>query len=287
MAVTGYVDAHVHVWTDDVATYPLASGCQLDQVKPERFMPHEVLAHANRSGVTRIVLVQMSYYGADNAYMLDVMAAHPGVFAGIGVVDWSTPEPDREMVALSRRGVRGFRIYPKDVPLDCWLDGEGFERMFVCAADNALAICPLIGVDALPALARMCERHPDTTVLIDHLCRIGAGQQPVTPAAVSDLCAMARFPRVMVKVSAFYALGQGPPHDDLAEPVRRVVVAFGAQRLMWGSDCPYQVARETYEAGIAPIRDRYGFLTDDDREWLLRRTAESVFFHSTQAKGRS
>ena len=272
------IDAHVHVYTDDFQRYPLAPGYTPEQMKPPRFLPEDILSHANRCGVNRIVLVQMSYYGADNSYMLDAMRAHPGVFAGIGIVDWNGPDPDHAMCDLADQGVRGFRIYPKDVPVDRWLGGDGFERMFACGAERHLAMCPLIGVDGLPALERLCEKHPDTPVVIDHLCRIGAGKQPITDAQVSALCAMARFPHVMVKVSAFYALGQGPPHDDLADLVHRLLEAFGARRLMWASDCPYQVQRETYEQGIAPVRDRYAFLTDEDREWILHRTAQSLFF---------
>jgi len=272
------IDAHVHVYTDDVQHYPLAPGYTPDQMKPPRFLPEDILGHAHRCGVDRVVLVQMSYYGADNAYMLDVMRAHPGVFAGIGIVDWREPRPDQAMRDLARQGVRGFRIYPRDVPIERWLDGDGFERMFACGAEHNLALCPLIGVDGLPALERLCETHPDAPVVIDHLCRIGAGQQPVTDEQVAALCAMARFPKVMVKVSAFYALGQGPPHDDLAPFVQAVVEAFSAQRLMWASDCPYQVERGTYEGGLAPVRERFAFLTDDQRDWILRRTAETVFF---------
>jgi hypothetical protein len=34
----------------------------------------------------------------------------------------------------------------------------------------------------------------------------------------------------------------------------------------------------TYAASIELVRDRLDFLTDEDRQWLLRKTAEKVFF---------
>jgi len=84
---------------------------------------------------------------------------------------------------------------------------------------------------------------------------------------------------VKVKLSAFYALGaKQPPHLELAPLIRRVYEAFGPQRLMWASDCPYQVQSESYEDSLALVRDRLDFLTADDKEWLLRRTAEATFF---------
>jgi predicted TIM-barrel fold metal-dependent hydrolase len=80
-------------------------------------------------------------------------------------------------------------------------------------------------------------------------------------------------------VSAFYSLGQRtPPHLDLVPVIKRLHEAFGPQRLMWASDCPFQVAHETYEDSISLIRDRLDFLSTDDKEWVLRKTAEEAFF---------
>jgi predicted TIM-barrel fold metal-dependent hydrolase len=61
--------------------------------------------------------------------------------------------------------------------------------------------------------------------------------------------------------------------------IQRLRDAFGAERLMWASDCPFQVQNgHTYANSIALIRDRLDFLSAADRAWILRRTAEKVFF---------
>ncbi|OGG52186.1 MAG: amidohydrolase [Candidatus Handelsmanbacteria bacterium RIFCSPLOWO2_12_FULL_64_10] len=277
MAVN-YIDAHVHVWTDDFERYPLAEGFRPEQMRPATFLPQDILRHAGPSGVGRVVLIQMSYYGSDNRYMLGVIRDAPEVFRGVAIVDWRSARPDLEMRRLGRCGVRGFRVYPAGVPSATWLDGEGYERMFRAGAEEGLAVCPLIDPDGLPALSRMCERFPETPVLIDHLARIGA-RGPARDADVDALCRMARHRNAMVKVSAFYALGEKrPPYLDLAPIIRRVRDAFGAERLMWASDCPYQVQGATYEEGIALIRDRLDFLSSEEREWILRKTAERFFF---------
>jgi predicted TIM-barrel fold metal-dependent hydrolase len=248
-------------------------------MKPPRFLPEDILAHARPAGVDRIVLVQMSYYRFDNSYMLEVMQDYRGTFSGIAIVDPQGKEPDREMRRLAERGVRGFRIAPWSNPVERWLDGEGYERMFRTGADENLALCPLIGPDGLPALARRCAQFPRTPVIIDHLCRIGAGG-PITREDIDRLCAMAQYSSVMVKVSAFYALGRkSPPYRDLAELIRRVRDAFGPERLMWASDSPYQVQNEhTYEASLALIRDQFDFLAPEESAQILRGTAERFFF---------
>ena len=36
--------------------------------------------------------------------------------------------------------------------------------------------------------------------------------------------------------------------------------------------------RQWFADSIALVRDRLGFLSDGDRQWLLRKTAEQVYF---------
>lgn len=273
-----YIDAHSHVWTPDTERYPLAKGFAKEAMKPPSFTPEEFFAHARPEGVDRVVLIQMSFYGFDNSYMLDCMRRSPRTFGGVAVVDWTAARPDDEMAKMARAGVRGFRVRPPAPLVDRWMETEGFDRMFRHAAAHGLAICPLIDPAALPSLARMCARHLDTRVVIDHLARVGVDGE-IREADVHALCGMAHFPEVRVKVSAFYALGKkSPPHTDLDPLIRRVFDAFGARRLMWASDCPFQVQTERYGDSIGLVRDRLPWLQAEDKEWLLRKTAEEVFF---------
>ena len=274
-----YIDAHAHVWTDDVLHYPFLGDVLPDAVKPRRFLPEDILSHAAPCGVNRIVLVQMSYYGFDNSYMLDTMQRFPDTFSGIAVIDPHSADPGEAMKHLARRGVRGFRITPRLSPVKDWLVSDGYTRMFETGAAYRLAVCPLIDPDSLEVLDRVCTRYPDTPVIIDHLCRIGS-DGTVRDEDIRGLCSMALHPHAFVKVSAFYALGRKrPPYDDLSNLIEKVYQAFGPERLMWASDCPYQVQDiHTYTAGIDLIKNGLPFLSDKDREQILCKTAENFFF---------
>lgn len=275
----GYIDAHVHVWTPDTNAFPLAPGYQPSSMQPPSFTPEEILAIARPHGVTRIVLIQMSFYRFDNRYMLDAMRRFPGVFAGVGIVDGSAARPQDAMRELAKQGVRGFRINPGSQTIDAWLGSPGMAEMWKCAGDDGLALCPLVGPNALPGLAAMCAKYPRTRVVLDHFARIGVSGQ-FLEADINSLCALAKFPHVHVKASAFYAFGQKrAPYLDFGPMIRLLRDTFGPQRLMWATDCPYQVQRgHTYADAIALIRDRLDFLSTRDRDWMLRGTADKVFF---------
>ncbi|QDT51099.1 4-sulfomuconolactone hydrolase [Symmachiella dynata] len=275
-----YIDAHSHIWTPDTAHYPLAAGFRRANMQPPSFTVEELQAQMKPAGVNRVVLIQMSFYGYDNDYMLDTIERFPDQFVGVAVIDQNAQDPEIRMGRLQKQGVTGFRIYPKDQPVERWLDNEGLRKMFAFGAKRNLNMCCLIDTDALPSLDKTCREFPDTPVVIDHLCRIGTDGK-IREAEVRALCDMAVHKNVTVKVSAFYALGKKtPPYKDLGPMIRQVYDAYGPERLMWATDCPFQVVDHTYLQSIELIEKQLDFLTADDREWILRKTAERVFFRS-------
>jgi len=247
-------------------------------MKPSSFTPEELFRHTSPAGVSRIVLIQMSYYGYDNSYMLDTMKKHAGVFSGVAVID-ENDRPRRTMLDLKRQGVRGFRIRPGSLTPDRWLARPGMRAMWKCGADERLAMCHLIDPKYLPSVDVMCARYPKTPVVIDHFARIGIDGK-IRQRDLDNLCRLARHENVTVKVSAFYALGRKQaPYLDLAPMIRRLLDAFGHERLMWASDGPFQVVDgHNYRDSIDLIRNRIDMLSEKERLWLLRRTAERVFF---------
>jgi len=273
------IDAHSHIWTPDTTRYPLGEGHRRANMEPASFTAEELLAGMAEVGVARTVLIQMSFYGYDNSYMLDAIKNHPGKFGGVAVIEQDKGDPVELMKSLKKSGVSGFRIYPKDRQFDSWLDSDTMHAMWKTGAAERLNMCCLMDPNGLPALDRMCSRYPQTPVVIDHMCRIGVTGQ-IPEADVKALCEMAKHKQVTVKVSAFYALGQKtPPYTDLGPLIQRLYHAYGPWRLMWASDGPFQMqAPHSYKASIELIRQRLDFLNDADKDWLLRKTAAKVFF---------
>jgi predicted TIM-barrel fold metal-dependent hydrolase len=273
------IDAHVHVWTPDVKRYPLAQGYSIADMQPPSFTPEELLAIARPAGVGRVVLIQMSFYGFDNRYMLDAIREHPGVFRGVAIIDEHEPNVVATMRKLKEQGVRGFRLYGWKPPYETWLASEGMARMWKAGAELGMAMCGLVNPEALGPLDAMCEKYPETPVVIDHFGRVGVDGE-IRKADLDMLCRIARHKNANVKVSAYYALGKKvAPYTDLGPMIKRLVDAYSPQRLMWASDCPYQVQNgHKYVDSIELIRSKLDFLSESDRAWILRRTAERVYF---------
>lgn len=280
---TPWIDAHSHIWPPETDKFPLVAGQTKKDLNPPSFTDDELMAIARPEGVGRVVLIQHSVYHLfDNSYLIDAVRRHPKMFRIVGMVDDLKPGPGIEMKELLAKGVTGFRITPfirKEFP-DHWLQTTGMKEMWKTAAETRQAMCCLINPQQLPGVDAMCERYPDTPVVIDHFARIGVDGQ-MRDDDIKLLTRLARHKHTGVKISAFYALGQKkPPHLELIPMIRRLYDTFGPQRLMWASDSPYQLQGENnYKASISLVRDKLDFLSAEDRQWLLCKTAERVFFY--------
>ncbi len=288
------VDAHVHVWTSDFKRYPLADGFEPKNLWVPSFSAERLLKEAHQSGVGKINLIQMTWYGLDHSYILDVIANDPKHFVGTGIIpavtDVALASPDRTMVALSKKGVYAFRVRggSSRPPLGGgpqWMDHPGFDKMFKAGADHNLALSFLMGPRDLAEIDRMCRRFPETPVILDHLAGVYEGS---SEEEVTSLLRMAGHKRVMMKVGAFYGRGSTPPYRSLLPLIQRVVAAFGPERCMWESDAPFPPDRPSrhplpdpphgIEPAVALIRDHADFLSPADKEQILVKTADDFFF---------
>ena len=283
------IDAHVHIWSADTKKYPLMPGFTANDFWYPSYSAEEVLAHGRPAGINRTNLVQMTWYGTDHTYIIDVIKKYPGQFVGTGIVaavtDVSLADPGRQMTALAEDGIYAFRIRGKSTRPELgdgvrWLDHPGYHTMFQTGAEHNLALSFLMTPGDIPELDRMCTKHPETPVIIDHLCILRPKDGKLVEEEVKAFLAMAKHKRVMVKVGAFYALGKKtPPYTDMLPLIKRVVEAYGPERCMWESDAPKQDKNgHTFQAAVDTIKQHADFLSRSDKEQILVRTAENFFF---------
>ena len=316
-----FVDAHSHIWTTDTERYPWAAGVTAEDgsFTTPSWTAEELLTAGAEVGVRRAVLISHGgIYSFDNSYMcaalpppclphtlmrvpagrLDAAAAHPEQLRVVGAIDVEHLPPTEvaaQMRELLPRRVTGFRLERLGDKGDpSWLQSEGAVEMWRTAAETKQAVCLMMHPPDLPHVSDMCERFPDTVVVIDHMSSIGenkrfGGTGIIEPEDTAALVALARHPNVYVKVSAFYALGTGEaPYLELLPLIRALIAAFGCERLMWATDSPYQsfppgiregeVGPGSYAASLALVKDALDGLSERERDWLLRRTAEKVYF---------
>jgi L-fuconolactonase len=112
------------------------------------------------------------------------------------------------------------------------------------------------------------ERFPDLRVVIDDVGR-GQGSPPVEFAGHRNL---------HVKISGL--ITAAPTRWKAAEfqpPVRAALAAFGADRVMYGSDWPAYLPEGTWKEALAAFTQAIGAQTMETREQLLGATARRFY----------
>ena len=250
------VDAHTHIVAADRDAYPLSPAALPRSWYTESPCSAEgLLVEMDTAGVDRAVLVQpVGAYSFDNRYAVASASAHPGRFTAACCVDPYGGSPVETLRRwLDGANVGGVRFFALSKQRS-WLSDPGTFGLWEQAAGSGAHVIVTILESQLDELAGVLGRFPGVAVSLDHcgFCDV---------ARPEPLLELARFENLHLKVTTI-VIDAAAAADGTARPfVGRLASAFGAERLMWGSDyCqthdrPY---RELVRDGIEAFADLGG-----------------------------
>lgn len=264
------IDSHVHVWAHD-RRFPFAAGAKVSggDFSVERLIE---LMRANR--VDRTVIIQVIHYKWDNGYLLDVLRRYPGLFRGVCRVNPEDPAAPDTLAHLTEQGFRGVRRSPAAGPEGDWIRGPLMRPLWKRCAALRVPMTLLIPVTRLPDIAPLLDANPDLTVVIDHMADCPVDR----PDLLRLLLDLARYPRLFVKITHQWSLSKERyPYPDVEEQVKRIYDAFGADRLMAGTDWPIRLELLDCAGRLSLYREHMKFFTPAERRMILGGTAERVW----------
>lgn len=130
----------------------------------------------------------------------------------------------------------------------------------------------------LGAVVEMVRRCPETTFVLNHLGKPAVKDRLLEPWR-TQLRALAEIPNAWCKVSglvteADHAAWTG---EDLRPYVEHALEAFGADRVLFGSDWPVERLASTYERWVEALDRFTDNLRDDQRRGLWAENARRVY----------
>jgi L-fuconolactonase len=265
------VDAQVHVWSPHTAEQPWADPMNAVGHRFPSLSPGELLAEMDEAGVDRAVLVPPAFEGDRNDLALTAARTYPDRFCVVARVALERPEA-ANFVARWREveGLRGVRVtFTREKR--AWIS-DGTADWLWPAAERAGAPVMVYAPGSIDALGKVALRHPGLQLLVDHCAFEGRLGPSALRQATDDLIRLSEMPNVAVKASALPAFVDEPfPFPALHGAVSAIVAAFGAERVLWGSDmtrlpCTYREAA-TFIATIDG-------LSASELEWVMGRAVE-------------
>ena len=274
------VDIHPHVISDDEQRYPPAPlfGKRSDWSQERPSTVETLIAAMDEAGVARAAVVHSSTtYGFDNSYVVDACAAYPDRLVAVGSVDVLQPDAVNTIRAWVAQGLAGLRLFTggstKEFDPSELDDPKSFPAWELCG-ELKLTMCIQTGPIGLPQVTALATRFPTVPIILDHLGRPDVTDGPPYANAQS-LFALASLPSIFLKLTPRI---MGDSVKGAASPETffpKLVDAFGADRLAWGSNFP--TSPGTLTEILATARARLACLATEDQEWIFSRTAQRLY----------
>jgi predicted TIM-barrel fold metal-dependent hydrolase len=228
----GACDCHTHVFGNP-QRFPFVPG---RVYTPEPASVDEMRRLHRALHIDRVVIVQPSVYGTNNACTLDAIRQLGASARGIAVIDDTTA--DAALEEMQRAGIRGVRLNLATAGVT---DPEVARRRFNVMGDRIKGRpwhiqmnTDLSIIDALHS-AFAASAAP---VVFDHFggAQAARGTRQQGFEALLDLV---RSGKAYVKISAPYRSSTGSPdYRDIA-PLATALIDANAQRILWGTDWPH------------------------------------------------
>lgn len=252
------IDSHLHIWSLEMGFYQWP-----DDSVPELFRNFEIadaLSEMNSNKVDTAILVQAADNADETRHLIAVGNISDRVSGIVGWVPLEDPVQTKQLIREYRQSSKfvGVRTLIHTMPDPRWisssevtpglaiLEDAGLTYDFVTSHPEPLEQIPLI-----------CERHPELTIVIDHL-----GKPPVrgTKSEFKHWSNLIResskYQNTHAKLSGLYS-SIGELDTWTLSEIRPFIIealdSFGPERLMWGSDWPVSTLAGGYKRALDTI----------------------------------
>lgn len=235
--------------------------------------PEAYLRTLDTHQMTHGVLVQPSFLGLDNSYMLSVLRSYPERLRGIAVV--APGATTTQLDELQQAGVVGIRLNLIGLPTPDFASSGWRALLEQVRQRNWQVEVHQVAAELKPVLDPLLAAG--VNVVVDHFGRPSASLGVDDPG-FQYLLSLGTSRQVWVKLSAAYrngAAGRGEATALAAMPL--LLRHFGVERLLWGSDWPHTLFESTAQYGAQRLQLERLLPLESERRTVLHDTPARLF----------
>jgi L-fuconolactonase len=249
------IDSHQHFWKFDKVRHSWI-GEEMAVIQRD-FLPEDLAPVLEKNGIDGCVLVQVDQTPEENEFQLGNAAEHDFIKGVVGWVDLQAEDIGNQLQALKgSEKLKGFRHILQgetDRALmlkPAFLNGIGKLRDFGFTYDI------LIFPDQLKYAAELVSQFPDQPFVLDHIAKPDIKNQSINDWE-RDIREFGKFENVYCKASGMVteADWQQWEPEDFSPYLEVVFEAFGAGRVMYGSDWPVCLVAASYDRMLELVKD--------------------------------
>ena len=270
------IDAHQHFWNYDPVEHAWIDD-SMAAIQRD-FRPNDLHPLLTENGFDGCIYVQVSQTEAETESMLRLADKHSFIKGVVGWLDLCAPNiSDRLQYFSQFPALRGLRYILQDKE-DAFMLRPDFQNGIAQLSRCGLTYDVLIFPRHLAAAEKLVRQFPNQKFVIDHLAKPDIKNREIKNWR-AGIDAIARHQNVFCKVSGMVteADWQKWQPSDLRPYLDVVFEAFGARRLMFGSDWPVCLVAASYRQVISAVRDYISNLSTDEQTDVLGLTAARFY----------
>jgi predicted TIM-barrel fold metal-dependent hydrolase len=246
----GACDCHTHIF-GDLARFPFA---RERTYTPESASVAELRALHRALHTTRVVIVQPSVYGADNACTVDAVRQLAPDARGVAVIDDATS--DSALDEMNGIGIRGIRLNLETGGVtDPAIARQRLQRAVQRLQGRDWHIQIYTRLSVIGSLEDLIMAAP-LPVVFDHF---GGAQAAlgIRQPGFDVLVNLVHAGKAYVKLSAPYLSSNQSPDYQNVVPLAQALVAANPQRILWATNWPHPDSSQVVgrkATDIAPLR---------------------------------
>ena len=260
------IDSHQHFWIYGHDDYPWMDNEALLALRADH-LPPDLLCHLNNAGLDGSVVVQVRQTLEENRWMLELADAHDHVRGVVGWVDLCADDVDAQLEPYaSHPRFCGIRHIVQDEPDDDYMLAPDFQRGIGRLKAHGMTYDVLVFPKQLPAAIGLVQAFPEQPFVLDHIAKPLVKDAIIDPWA-EQIRKLASYPNITCKVSGMITEADWVEWkaEDFDRYLDVVLEAFGAGRLMYGSDWPVCNLAGDYER-VFSLAERFASkLSDAER----------------------
>ena len=249
------IDAHQHFWMYNQHEY----GWIDDSMESLRrnFLPNDLKPELDHNGIQGCVTVQARQTLEETRWLLDLAEHSKFILGVVGWVDLQSAEVNSQLKAFARNPkLVGVRHIVQSEPDDRFLLRPEFLRGIAALEEFDLAYDILIYPKHLRVAAEFAHKFPRQRFVLDHLAKPPIKDRLIDSWA-SGIGELAALPNVYCKLSGLVT--EADWHhwkpEDLTPYLDVAFEAFGAERLMFGSDWPVCLSASPYSRVVGTVKN--------------------------------
>ncbi len=274
-----FVDAHQHFWQPARGDYGWMPAD--DPILSRPYSPEDLSPALQQLKIDKTVLVQAAPSVAETEYLLGIADATPAVAKVVGWIDFENPSEAETLTRLAAHPrFAGVRPMIQDLPDDDWMLGDDVQWAYQAIIENDLTFDCLGFPRHFANFETLLARYPTMRAVIDHCMKPQFRNH--TDAAFEEwaegISKLANGTNAYCKLSGLVTEADTDWSVEVLKPYTdHMIAAFGADRVMWGSDWPVVRLRCEYEQWFELANKLTEHLTESERQNIFCRSASEFY----------